>query len=554
MGDQVKLASSTALDAFYQREQTHPDKLYLVQPFADGSVQEFTWAQVGDEARRIANYLLSLDFPVGSHIGIFSRNCAHWIIADLAIWMAGHISVPIYPTLTADAVRRILDHSGCKAVFIGKLDVWQDVRPGVCPDIPWIGLPLAPEDPTLVPWDILIGATEPIAGRFSPDPHSTATVVYTSGATGVPKGVMLSFASMYYSANNCLRLFTITEEDRLVSYLPLSNIAERQFVEIASLISGQTVYFVVSSDTFIIDVKRARPTVFFSVPRIWLKLHQSVLKRVPAGLLNAVLRVPLLNKRVACKILAELGLDKIRYAVSGASPIPDGLIAWYHRLGLNLVEIYGMTENCGYSHLGRPKRFRTGWVGLPNPGVECRLSEEGEILLRSSATMQGYYKEPAKTAEALDEQGFLHTGDIGEVDNEGFLRITGRKKDIFKTTKGRYVSPASIEKLLAAYPQIEQVCVVGNQLPQPIALIQLANADESNEEALAKILAAVNGALARHEQLACLVVIPDIWEVQNGFLTPTLKVRRAVVEATYKDQFELWSVSGKSVVWNKAAG
>ncbi|SDS12740.1 Long-chain acyl-CoA synthetase (AMP-forming) [Halopseudomonas xinjiangensis] len=554
MAEQARPAISSALEAFYQRELAHPDKTYLVQPLGDGSVVSYSWAQVGDQARRMAAYLRSLQFPASSHIALLSRNCAHWIIADLAIWMAGHVSVPVYPTLTADSVRQVLEHSDCRAVFVGKLENWQQLRGGLPEQLPWIALPLGPEDAHLLPWQSLIDANEPWTQTHRVAPTDVATIIYTSGTSGIAKGVMLSFASMYYAANNGLRLFTISEDDRLLSYLPLSNVAERQFVEIASLLSGQTVYFVHSAQTFVEDNRRARPTVFFGVPRIWFKLQQSVLQKVPAGLLNTVLATPLLGPRVARRVLERLGFDQIRYAVSGAAPIDDQLLLWYHRLGMSLVEIYGMTENAGYSHLGRPKRFKSGWIGLPNPGVECRLSGDGELLVRSPANMLGYYKDPVRTAETLDEHGFLHTGDCGAIDNEGFLRITGRRKDTFKTSKGRYVAPAPIEKRLHAHPYIEQACVVGTQLPQPIALIQLSSASIEGvspvrvEESLSAALLELNGQLNRQEQLACVVVISDAWTVENGFLTPTLKLKRHVVEATYQDQLEYWSVSGRTVV------
>jgi long-subunit acyl-CoA synthetase (AMP-forming) len=234
-------------------------------------------------------------------------------------------------------------------------------------------------------------------------------------------------------------------------------------------------------------------------------------------------------------------------------------MAWYQSLGLNIAEVYGMTENCGYSHLGRPTRYKKGWIGLPNPGVECRLSEEGELLVRSNGTMMGYYKEPEKTSETITPEGFLRTGDIGEIDNEGFLRLTGRIKDIFKTSKGKYVAPAPIENLLSAHSRVEQVCVVGNNLPQPLALLQLSDAGvheaqdnrQQLKQGLAALLEEVNSSLARHEQLSCLVVVKDVWAVENGFTTPTLKIKRNVVEATYQDQFEDWSVSGKQVVWQE---
>lgn len=557
MGEQVRLTVSSALEAFYQREATHPDKVYLVQPLADGSVSNITWGQAGEEARRIASYLLSLDFPQPSHIALISKNCAHWIIADLAIWMAGHVSVPLYPNLTADSTRQILEHSEARAVFVGKLDDWPGMRPGVPANLPMLGLPLAPEDPQLLSWQGLLRANQPLQGEPAPAPEQLATIIYTSGTTGMPKGVMLSFASMYFSANNCLRLFNISDQDRLLSYLPLCQVAERQFIEVASLLAGETVFFVHSLDTFQRDMQRARPTVFFGVPRIWVKFQMGVISKVPAGVLDSLLKVPFIGRVLARKVLTGLGLDQIRYAVCGAAPVADTTMAWYRRLGLSIAEIYGMTENCGYSHLGRPSRFKPGWIGLPNPGVESRLTAEGELQVRSRATMLGYFKEPGKTAETLTEDGFLRTGDVGQIDNEGFLRLTGRSKDIFKTSKGKYVAPAPIENLLASHSRIEQVCVVGNNLGQPLALLQLSAAGQEDArqnraqvaKAFSVLLDEVNAKLDRHEQLSCLVVVEDNWAVENGFMTPTLKIKRNVVEATYQDQFELWSVSGHRVLW-----
>lgn len=557
MGDQVRLVVSSALEAFYQRETKHPDTVYLVQPLGDGQVQEITWGQAGDQARRIASYLRSLDFPEQSHIALISKNCAHWIIADLAIWMAGHVSVPLYPNLTADSVRQILEHSEARAVFVGKLDEWDSMRPGVPPNLPMIGLPLAPEDPQLLAWEALLEDNTPLQGAPLPDPEQLATIIYTSGTTGMPKGVMLSFTSMYFSANNCLRLFNISDQDRLMSYLPLCHVAERQFVEVASLLAGETVFFAESLETFHRDMQRARPTVFFGVPRIWVKFHMGVISKIPSGVLDNLLKIPVIGRVMARKVLTGLGLDQIRYAVCGAAPVADTTLAWYRRLGLSIAEVYGMTENCGYSHLGRPSRFKPGWIGLPNPGVESRLSAEGELQVRSRATMLGYFKEPEKTAETITEDGFLCTGDVGEIDNEGFLRLTGRIKDIFKTSKGKYVAPAPIENLLSAHSRVEQVCVVGNNLGQPLALIQLSEAGQQeasqNREQLIKtlneLLNEVNARINHHEQLSCLVVVEDNWAVENGFMTPTLKIKRNVVEATYQDQFELWSVSGHRVLW-----
>tara|TARA_R110001592_G_scaffold152614_2_gene380248 strand:- start:7026 stop:8711 length:1686 start_codon:yes stop_codon:yes gene_type:complete len=559
MEEQGKSTNATALAAFYRREQLHPDKTYLVQPLAGGQVREYSWREVGDQARRVATHLLSLGFPPHSHIALISKNCAHWIVTDLAIWMAGHVSVPLYPNLTADAVKQILDHSEARAVFVGKLDEWDIMRPGIAANLPRLGLPLAPEDAELLPWQDMLDNNQPLQGTPLLDPEQLATIIYTSGTTGMPKGVMLSFRNMFFSANNCLRLFNISDEDRLLSYLPLCHVAERQFVEIASLLAGETIYFADTLETFQQDMQRARPTVFFGVPRIWVKFHIGVTNKIPSRVLDTLLKIPLVGRVMGRKVLTGLGLDQIRYAVCGAAPVADSTMAWYQSLGLNIAEVYGMTENCGYSHLGRPTRYKKGWIGLPNPGVECRLSEEGELLVRSNGTMMGYYKEPEKTTETITPEGFLRTGDIGEIDNEGFLRLTGRIKDIFKTSKGKYVAPAPIENLLSAHSRVEQVCVVGNNLPQPLALLQLSDAGvheaqdnrQQLKQGLAALLEEVNSSLARHEQLSCLVVVKDVWAVENGFTTPTLKIKRNVVEATYQDQFEDWSVSGKQVVWQE---
>ncbi|GAA6130175.1 AMP-binding protein [Halopseudomonas sabulinigri] len=545
----------TALDAFLRQESLQADRTYLIQPMPDGQVVELSWRQVGDQARRMASYLQSLGFPAGSQIGLLSKNCAHWIIADLAIWMAGHVSVPLYPNQTADTIRQVLEHADACAVFIGKLDDWSHMRAGVPQDMPWIGLPLAPDDADIKSWAALLETNEPLQDLSLPVADQLATLVYTSGTTGIPKGVMLSFGSMYLAASNGLRLFNISAQDRLLSYLPLSHVAERQFVEIASLLSGQQIYFVNSVATFFDDARRARPTVFFAAPRVWENFKQYAERRHGSAWARLQLRLPLLRERKARQVLADLGLDQVRYAVCGAARLSPGLSSWFAERGLLIVEAYGMTENCGYSHLGRPAKIKAGYIGLPNPGVECRLTAQGEVLVRSRAAMLGYYKDPVRTAEVLDDDGFLHTGDLGEIDQEGFLRLTGRAKDIFKTSKGRYVTPVPIEALLLDSPLIEDACVVGHDLPQPLALVRLCAEAEGAPDALNRqldaLLQEVNARLQRSEQLGCLVVISDEWNVETGFRTPNLKLKRNVVEASYQGQVHLWLVSGNTVVWQQ---
>ncbi len=543
------------LEVFFERESRHPNKTYLIQPLGGGQVEQLTWAEVGEQARRTASWLRSLELEPGSRIAIISKNCAHWIVTDLAIWMAGHVSVPLYPNLTAESVRQVLEHAEARVAFIGKLDDWPAMAPGVPESVTTVALPLHADGSFDRLWSDL-QACAPIQDTPRNHPDHLATIIYTSGTTGMPKGVMHNFGNFGFTAGHATELFGVNESDRALSYLPLCHVAERMFVELNSLYSGMTVFFAESLDTFVEDLRRARPTVFFGVPRIWTKFQMGVYAQMPAKKLDFLLSIPLLGRLVGRKVLRGLGLDAVRYALSGAAPVPDALLAWYRRLGLELQEVYGMTENCGYSHVCRPGRFKKGWIGQNNPGVEVRISEEGEVLVRSGSTMQGYYKEPGKTAEAMTGDGFLRTGDKGEQDAEGNLRLTGRIKEIFKTSKGKYVAPAPIENRLAVHTHIEQVCVVGDGLPQPLALCVLSEvarreSREQLESSLRRLLAETNQVLDKHEQLNGLVLVPEVWAVDNGFLTPTLKIKRASVESAYGAHFDTWGEGRGDVVWHR---
>ncbi|SDT40467.1 AMP-binding protein [Pseudomonas granadensis] len=541
------------LDVFYEREARHPRQRFLVQPIGGGQVETLTWADVGHHARCAAHWLRARELPPGSHIALISKNCAHWIIADLAIWMAGHVSVPLYPNLTADSVAQVLTHSESVLAFIGKLDDWPGMSKGIPAGLPTISLPLHPPGEFDFSWADLLKSS-PIQDDPRPPAEQLATIIYTSGTTGLPKGVMHSFANLGFATTHGTQLFGLNENDRLLSYLPLCHVAERMFVELASIYTGQTVFFAESLDTFITDLKRARPTAMFGVPRIWTKFQMGVYSKMPAKRLDFLLGLPFIGKRVGHKVLAGLGLDALRVALSGAAPVPQTLLAWYQKLGLDVLEVYGMTEGCGYSHICLPGQYRQGWIGKPCPQVEVRIDESGEVQVRSQATMLGYFKEPQKTAETITQDGFLRTGDKGEQDGEGRLRLTGRLKEIFKTSKGKYVAPAPIENRLAVHSRIEQVCVVGDGLSAPLGLCVLSTVNQEEGRAslhssLEKLLEEVNAALDKHERLRRLVVVKDSWAVENGFLTPTLKIKRNVIEDTYGSRFEEWSERNEAVLW-----
>jgi long-chain acyl-CoA synthetase len=540
-------------------ERARANEIYLSQPMGGGRQRDYTWAQAVDEARRMAAYLRAQGWEPGSRIAILSKNCAHWLMSDFAIWMAGHVSVPIYPTLTAESVRQILDHSGARACFVGKLDDWPQMKPGIPAGVHCIAYPLSP--PTDFPqWDDLIARTAPLAELPHRAADELATIIYTSGTTGMPKGVMHSFGNIGWAAQPMMKGFGANADDRMISYLPLAHVAERWVVEACSIALGFRVYFAESLDTFVADLKRARPTMFISVPRLWVKFQQGIFAKLPKAKLDLLFKIPVLGSLIKRRILRELGLDTVRFAGAGAAPLPVSVLSWYRELGLELLEGYGMTENFGVSHGSLPGRSRVGYVGHPWAGVECRIAEDGEVLVKSPSTMMGYYREPEKTREALTADGFLRTGDVGELDDDGRLRITGRAKEQFKTSKGKYVAPAPIENRLAAHSQIEACCVAGAGFGQPFALLMLpadvaaraqadVNVRESLSASFAELLEQVNAALDAHEQLDFLVVVREQWTVENGFLTPTLKIKRAQIEKAYGARFEDWVARRQAVVW-----
>lgn len=544
-------------------EQQQPNKTYLVQPLKDGSVVEYTWREVARQVRLMASYLKSLDFPAHSSIAIYGKNSAHWIIADLAIWLAGHVSVPLYTTLNAEGAAYVLEHSEAKLFFIGKLDgttdSWNSVKMIIPEHMPCIRLPLAPDYPA-PSWDEIIAKTIQAEHLPLPQADDLATIIYTSGSTGLPKGVMQSFATLTRPTHSLSGTFGVTANERTLSYLPLAHVAERMFIESASLAAGFTVYFANNLETFVQDLKRAKPTIFFSVPRLWTKFYLGINEKIPLSAQNILFKIPILGKVVKKKLLSKLGLNHIRFALTGSAPLPIDIIKWYRNLGLELLEVYGMTENCGYSHVTRTGQYAEGFVGHVQSGVQCKIDENGEILVKSPGTMLGYYKNPEKTAEDLREDGFLRTGDMGEIDASGRLKITGRIKDIFKTSKGKYVMPVPIEQKLGNHGFIESVCVGGASLPQPVAFVMLAEdlrhqlADgklqrESVEQELTQLLEEINAQLEAHEKLAFIVVIKNLWTMENDLLTPTMKIKRNKIEALYQQSLEGWASKQQKIIW-----
>ena len=554
-------AEALALQRLYHWERTAPERVALTQPAGGGNVNEFTWRDVMDQTRRMAAHLQGLGYERGARIGILAKNSAHWMMADFAIWMAGYVSVPLYPTLAAGTIRQILEHSEAKLLFVGKLDGWDEMKPGVPSGLPSIRLPMsaASDGPG---WDELIARVQPMKGEPVRDGGDLATIMYTSGTTGMPKGVMHSFAAFAWSIAAVRKRLRFDEDSRVLSYLPLSHVAERTLVEHGMLASGMHVFFAESLETFAADLQRARPTVFFSVPRLWVKFQQGVLAKMPARKLDRLLGLPIVNRFIRKKVLGALGLDRCEFAAGGAAPMPPDLLRWYARLGLEIIEVYGMTENCGVSHCTLPGKQRPGTVGYPYDGVQSRIdAANDEIQVTSPGLMLGYYKEPEQTRQAFTDDGWLRTGDKGVLDEEGGLRISGRVKDLFKTSKGKYVTPAPIEDKLVMHAAVEACCVTGASLGQPLGILMLnveasqrsaAAAERSALEAsLAAHLEAVNALLDPHERLDCLVVVTQPWTVESGLITPTFKVRRNRIEDVYASHYERWVLERRRVIWHE---
>jgi long-subunit acyl-CoA synthetase (AMP-forming) len=551
------------LDYVYEHETSLRDTVYLTQPVGGGKTIDITWGQAMDQARRMAAHLKTLNLEPGARVAILSKNCAHFIMAELAIWMAGCTTVAIFPTETAETVGYVLDHSGASVLFVGKLDTWEQQRPGVPAGLPCIAFPLAPKN-DFDTWDKVVARTQPMAGKVQRAGTDIGILMYTSGSTGQPKGVMHSFERMTAASLGivgCLKDNAAANIDfRVLSYLPLAHIFERAWVECASLIYGRThIYFAETLETFLADLNRARPNIFISVPRLWLKFQHGVFAKMPPQKLNRLLGIPLIGKLVARKVLKGLGLDQALMAGSGSAPIPAELVAWYRKLGLNLLEGYGMTEDFAYSTSSTAAFNAPGCVGVANPGVQIRLSSEGEILLKSPGQLVGYFKRPDLDAEVFTEDGFFRTGDKGEFNAQGILKLTGRVKELFKTAKGKYVAPAPIENRLNAHPLIEMSMVSGVGQPSAYAMVVLSEEVRPKQKdpafraeaqvQLAELLKHVNSELADYEKLQMLVVAPEPWSIENGYLTPTMKIKRNRIESGVEANVEAWYASKGPVHW-----
>jgi long-chain acyl-CoA synthetase len=540
------------LESFLQWEKKIPDEVLFRQPI-NGQWKIWTWAQAGNEIRRIASGLRSLNLPAQSHIAILSKNCAQWIMSDLAIMMCGYISIPIYPTLSAHSIEPILIHSESKAIILGKLDDYAGQKEGIPASVIKIGIETYGLHETYT-LEKFIAEQEPLTDLHHWQQSDLLTIIYTSGTTGMAKGVMHGVQAFYETLHNVIPFVGLGERPVLFSYLPLSHIAERLAVEMYGLYYGGKISFAESIETFPANVADTQPTLFFAVPRIWGKLREGILKKLPQKKLNLLLSIPIISGIIKKSIRKKLGLANAQEIVSSSAPISVEILKWFHKIGIPVVQAYGMTEDCVYAHFENPKSFCLGSVGRPVTGLKTKFAEDGELRVKSVGNMKGYYKEPELTAQAFDEEGYLKTGDIAEYNKDGFLFITGRVKDQFKTDKGKYISPSPIETKILSNPDIESACVVGTGIPQPIGLVSLSETGMKKDKQLLsteleQLCALINQSLEVYEKLEKIVVMKEKWTVANKLLTPTLKVKRNEIEKIYVPNYPQWFAKKEKIVW-----
>ncbi|WP_272165236.1 AMP-binding protein [Vibrio diabolicus] len=536
--------------------QERPNEVYLKQ-IINRQFVEYTFADVADQALKLVSALRNLGVQPGDKVALVSKNCAEWFICDLAMMLGDYVSVPIFPTAGADTIEYCVTHSESKALIGGKLDdpkATQQVIDAM-PELISIALPYDTAPKCQYEYQALIVDAVPSEERPQHYDDKLMSLVYTSGTSGLPKGAMLTYGAFNWSVQQLINHIGIQENDRLFSYLPLAHITERVYIFGSSIMGGVPTAFPESLDTFIEDVKMHRPTLFISVPRLWTLFQQRIQDKLPQKKLNILLKIPFVNSLIKKKLAEGLGLDQARVLGCGSAPVSPALLEWYHSVGLNITEAWGMTESFAYSTLNYPFRAdKIGSVGNAGPGIELKIADDDEIMVRGKGLFSGYYKNDIATQESFDSEGWLHTGDIGSIDSDGYLTIQGRKKDNFKTAKGKFVSPVPIEKKLFEYSRVEMMCLIGLGLPAPILLVVPHDFPNFDRERYArttrKVIAKMNQELASHEQIKGVLMIKEPWSIENGVLTPTLKIKRHVLEQKYHEIGHNWP-KGELVVWEE---
>jgi len=601
----VILRGETVVQSIQANARVHPDRPAMRRR-GEGGWEVITWADYAQGVREVAAGLAELGIGPGEHVAILGNNRVEWHLADLGSLSNGCVTVPVYQTSSPTQVQYILGHGEARLCFVdshaqlGKVLAVRDELPKLdrvilfddgkrLDDIFVTGFD---ELRALGRQRIERDAAEVDARLHGVRPDDLATLVYTSGTTGPPKGTMISHGNIVWTLRNATPPFEIRDGERLLSFLPLSHIAERMMSDFMPIAVGGETWFAGSLVTVPQDLAACRPTVFFAVPRVWEKLREGIEQKVrtmPTALQRLVDRLielglekvaaeqdgtsfgvvarteyDVLDRLIGAKIRHELGLDEAHVMITAAAPTHPSLIRWFHALGLPVCELYGQTEDCGPATSNRPADNRIGTVGRALPGVSLRIAEDCEVLVKGGNVCLGYFKDAKATAALIDEDGWMHTGDMGVLDGDGWLRMTGRKKDLIITAAGKNIAPQDMETELRNHALISQAVVVGEGRSYLTALITLDPeelnrwAKEHDKLEMAEALAAdpdviaavqsavddVNGRRSRAESIRKFRILPRDFTVAEGELTPTLKVKRNVVYDLHAEEIaELYAAA-----------
>jgi long-chain acyl-CoA synthetase len=510
-----------------------PDAVWLRDLREEGA-DDYTWAEASAQISAVAAMLES-QFGHDQKMVVLSSNCAHWVMADMAIIAAGNVQVSMFTTLRTKVVEYIFNLTETKVVFVGETSNWDQVRPVLPDEVVLITLPGVELAEPHIKWEDIVQQWQGRVPAYQPKHDDMISLVFTSGTTGMPKGVILTHDSNVIPLRRGEAIFKRPDHPRYFSYLPLSHIGERVIVEFSSIVLGGEISFNESLATVARDLPRSRPHIFFGPPRVWEQFQQAVIAKFGG---SAALEAAVQNDKHAIGelIVKSLGLDEVLYCLTAAAPTPPALIEWWQRMGLTLMEAFGQTEAMGVIASTHEQR-RIGSIGKPIGDVQYKITEEGELALKGDGFTPGYYKQPHKTAELIQD-GWIHTGDKARVDEDGFLYITGRVKDYFKTIQGKFVAPPPIEGEFAKEPHAEQQCLLGRGYAKTVMVAVLtAEAQQKGEEevhaSIVETVRSVNNGLEKHARIGAVILTREPWTIENEVLTPTLKIKRDNVEQKF---------------------
>ncbi|MEM6605097.1 MAG: AMP-binding protein [Pseudomonadota bacterium] len=520
------------------RADTQGDEIWLRDLRGEGS-DDYTWSEVRRQVNAVAA-ALEARFGNQKSMVLLSNNRAHWFMADLAIISSGNVTVSMFTTLPQATAKYIAEFSEAQAIFVGDSPNWSSVREVLPEGVTIIALPGVEIDGEHLTWEGLLEEGEGKEVSYQCAPDDMMSLVFTSGTTGLPKGVIQTHESNLVPIKRFLEEFNLGVIPRYLSYLPLSHIAERQIVEFSSLVNGGTVYFNESLEHLLRDLQRTRPQVFFGPPRIWEQFQQAVVAKFGGQeAIDAALAED--AEGIGKLVLETMGLGELVYCLTAAAPTPPPLISWWESMGLTLMEGFGQTEAMGLI-ISTDRYRRVGSVGKPVPGVELKLTEADELVVRAGGCTPGYYKQPEKTAELIQD-GWLHTGDKARIDEDGFVFITGRVKDYFKTIQGKFVAPPPIEGQFAKNPHVEQQCLMGRGFSKTVMVAVLADEAQQKERSeveasILETISEINESVEKHARIGAVMVSKEPWSIENEVLTPTLKIRREKVDERFAERGE----------------